>query len=141
MKISAYLLIFAGIALVGISFAWPVLFPPESRWTQEQAEEHSKAGTHFHRIALGGHSHAKGRPRSNGQGAKASEGELAAARARWEASKAALTAAQTQGHNTAGWFRYSGATVALIGVAGLVLDKRRATNSAAKPDPFVLLDV
>jgi hypothetical protein len=141
MRIAAFLLICAGSVVVALSFVWPLLSPPESRWTDAQAEEHSKAGTHYHSIAMGGHSHSKGRSGNSGRAAKkAADDELAAARQRWEKSKAALDAAQTQGTSTAGWLRYGGAAIALVGVAGLVLDKRRSPKSADRPDPFVLLD-
>ncbi|HJS06844.1 MAG TPA: hypothetical protein VJ809_04265 [Pirellulales bacterium] len=141
MRIAAFLLILAGCVVVTLSFIWPLIFPPESRWTEEQAAEHSKAGTHFHSIAMGGHSHTKSRSGSNGKAAaKVSESELAAARRRWEESKAALDAAQVKGKSTAGWLRYGGAAIALVGVAGLVLDKRRPTKADSRPDPFVLLD-
>jgi hypothetical protein len=141
MRIAAFLLIGLGSVVVALSFVWPLLSPPESRWTEEQALEHSKAGTHYHSIAMGGHSHAKGRSGSSGKAAKkAAEDELAAARQRWEKSKAALDAAQSQGKSTAGWLRYGGAAIALVGVAGLLLDKRRAPNSSDRRDPFVLLD-
>jgi hypothetical protein len=36
--------------------------------------------------------------------------------------------------------RYTGAAIALVGVAGLVLDKRRPVKAGERPDPFVLLD-
>jgi hypothetical protein len=141
MRIAAFLLICAGSAVVALSFMWPLIFPPESRWTDEQAEEHSKAGTHYHSIAMGGSAHAKGRARSNGKAqSKSNQSELEAARLRWEESKAALNAAQARGKNTAVWLRFGGAAVALVGVAGLVLDKRRAPKSSNRRDPFVLLD-
>ena len=59
MRIAAFLLIFAGSVGVALSFVWPLLYPAESHWTEEQAEAHAKAGTHFHRIALGGTAHAR----------------------------------------------------------------------------------
>ena len=137
MRIAAFLLITVGSIVVALSFLWPVLFPPESRWTDEQAEAHAKAGTHYHSIAMGGPGRGKTR---GGKAAKASESEIEAARLRWEESKAALNAAQQEGTNTAGWLRYGGAAIALVGVAGLVLDKRRGPKSDSRPDPFVLLD-
>jgi hypothetical protein len=141
MRIAAFLLILAGSVVVALSFIWPVIFPAESRWTDEQAEAHSKAGTHFHSIAMGGPGRAKSRSGPNGTSAqKASESDIEAARLRWEESKAALEAAQVKGKSTAGWLRYGGAAVALVGVAGLVLDKRRGPKPDSRPDPFVLLD-
>jgi hypothetical protein len=141
MRIAAFLLIIVGSVVVALSFIWPIIFPPESRWTDEQAEEHSKAGTHFHSLAMGGPGRAKNRSGLNGKSAqKASASEIEAARRRWEESKAALDAAQVKGKSTAGWLRYGGAAVALVGVAGLVLNKRRPPNTESRPDPFVLLD-
>ena len=137
MRIAAFLLIIAGSVVVALSFVWPLIFPAESRWTDEQAEAHAQAGTHFHSVAMGGPGHAKGRPKSS---AKASQSEIEAARLRWEESKAALNAAQAKGKNTAGWLRYGGAAIALVGVAGLVLDKKRPPKTGDRRDPFVLLD-
>jgi hypothetical protein len=141
MRIAAFLLIIVGSIVVALSFVWPVLFPPESRWTDEQAEAHAKAGTHFHSVAMGGPGRGKDRGGSSGKAAKkATASEIEAARLRWEESKAALNAAQTEGRNTAGWLRYGGAAIALIGVAGLVLDKKRPPKADSRPNPFVLLD-
>jgi hypothetical protein len=141
MRIAAFLLIFAGSVGVALSFIWPLLYSAESHWTEEQAEAHAKAGTHFHRIALGGTSHAKGQPHSRGKAAEKSQAqsELEAARLRWEESKAALDAAQAKGPSRAGWLRYGGAAIALVGVAGLALAKKQVPKSD-RPDPFVLLD-
>jgi hypothetical protein len=53
------------------------------------------------------------------------EAELKAARERWERSKAALRAAKTHSDTTADWLRYGGTAVALIGLVGLMLERKR----------------
>jgi hypothetical protein len=122
MKTLGLLLTIIGSLLVGLSFLWPVLFPPASRWTTEQAEEHSKAGALLHKLALGGHTEPKGNAHGKPM-PRASKDELDAARQRWEESKKALDSAKSAGHNTAAWLRWSGAALAAIGMATLAFSK------------------
>jgi hypothetical protein len=131
MRPLGFAFIVLGACLIVLSFAWESMYPPESRWTQEQAEEHARAGAHLHHLAHpGGHAHAKGESHSHSHSHshaehKVNAAELEAARLRWEKSKAALAAATKQSSTTADWMRYGGTAAALVGVVGLVLDKRR----------------
>jgi hypothetical protein len=131
MRVSGFVFIVLGAILIVLSFFWASMFPPESRWTDEQAEEHARAGTQFHHLSHpGGHAHPKGESHSHSHSHshaehKVNSAELEAVRLRWEASKAALAAATTRGDVTANWLRYGGAAAALVGVVGLVLDKKR----------------
>jgi hypothetical protein len=131
MRIFGFVFIVLSAILIVLSFLWPSMFPPESRWTQEQAEEHARAGTQFHHLSHpGGHAHAKGESHSHSHSHshaehKVNAAQLEAARLRWEKSKAALAAATTRGNTTADWLRYGGAAAALVGVVGLAMDKKR----------------
>jgi hypothetical protein len=127
MKLSGVVLTIVGALLIALSFVWTTLNPPTSYWTEEQAAEHAKAGTTYHRLALGGHEHAKGTARGKPQPPVKKE-ELEAARLRWEASKAALTAAQTKSSNTALWLRGIGAAFGLVGIGCLLIHKRQTAS-------------
>jgi hypothetical protein len=130
MRVFGYLLTALGTAVIVLSFAWASLYPPESRWTEEQAEEHARAGAHLHNLAHpGGHAHVKGDAHSPSHSEpKVNEADLEAARLRWENSKAALRAAKTHSNTTANWLRYGGTAATLAGVVALVLDRKRRSN-------------
>jgi hypothetical protein len=131
MRVSGFVFIVLGALLIVLSFVWESMYPPESRWTQEQAEEHARAGAHLHHLAHpGGHAHGKGESHSHSHAEhKVSAAELEAARQRWEKSKAALAAATTRSSTTADWLRYGGTAAALAGVVALVLDRKRRSNT------------
>jgi hypothetical protein len=132
MRVLGFLLIAIGTVLIVLSFLWAYVFPPENRWTQEQAEEHARAGTYLHKLAHpGSHAHLKGQTHSHDH-SEVNQVELEAARLRWQESKAALNDAQNRSQATAGWLRYSGAALAVLGVAGLVLNKKRVARNGPK---------
>jgi hypothetical protein len=134
MRPLGFAFIVFGACLIVLSFAWESMYPPESRWTQEQAEEHARAGAHLHHLAHpGGHAHAKGESHSHSHSHshaehKVNAAELEAARLRWEKSKAALAAATTRGDTAANWLRYGGTSVTLAGVVALVRDRKRRSS-------------
>jgi hypothetical protein len=140
MRLSGFIFIVLGALLIVLSFVWESMYPPETRWTQEQAEEHARAGAQLHHLAHpGGHAHAKGESHSHSHShshaeRKVNAAELKAARLRWENSKAALAAATTQSSTTADWLRYGGTAAALAGVVALVLDQKRRSNTRSIRD-------
>ena len=89
-----------GIVLVALSVAWPRLFTSRAVWTDDDAGQHAAAAADFHRQTVAGPS---------------ASGALAAARQKFDESKARLDAARNRGQTTANVLFWIGLVTALTG--------------------------
>jgi hypothetical protein len=126
-----------GSLALGLSFVWTIVFPPERQWTEDQAKEHQQASAKVHQLQhmVGGHSHGK-QPAAARTASQPTQADLDAARSHYEKTRAGLETARSEGRHTALWLRYGGVVIAALGVAGLAVDKRRASKCVPKRDPF-----
>jgi hypothetical protein len=125
MRVTGLVAIILGLGLVALSFLWVTVSPPENRWTDEQAKEHRQNVALYHQLqhTVGG---AQGKSASAAKtGSQPTKEDLERARQRWQESDTALRAAQAAGPRTAWWLRVAGLTVTAIGVAAILLSKRK----------------
>ena len=104
----------AGMFLLALSVAWPhVTGRPE--WTEQRAGLLAQAAADVHRLSHS-HAHAEDHADETDQGDKTNE--LAAAKQRWERSRAMLQQARSQPAKIARLLKWTGILCSLLGVAG-----------------------
>jgi hypothetical protein len=116
-------LIGVGLGLFVFSFFWPSLFHSHSNaWTEDQARAHSEISGRLHHLA-----HARSHQLGDSHGGEPADADphdhaevnnqaLEEARRQYQKSQAELQRAQNLGEGVAGWMRWIGIAVAIVGV-------------------------
>jgi hypothetical protein len=114
-QLVAISLIIFGITVLAVATLMPVLLPVRMFWTEEQAIEQASASSRLHQVTHQAAHTQESRTASDADKLQAQQ-ELAAAQARYDASRSSLDRAQFWNRTLPSILRWTGGGVTLMGV-------------------------
>jgi hypothetical protein len=118
-QLAAVGVILLGMAMLTVATLLPMLLPTSTFWTDEQAQEQATASSRLHQVTHRTAHMQESKTASAADKLQAQQ-ELEAAKARYDASRAALDRAQFWNRRLPSILRWTGSGVALLGVLAYV---------------------
>ena len=103
------LLSITGMLLIGLSFVWPRMFPPQAAWPDDKAEAYQAASAELHRLSI-----QTGTAAPENQ-TRAARDQLADAQANYATLRTELDDVRSRPARIGIILRYSGILLAVVG--------------------------